>query len=150
MIEYVAIMAMAAAMPEQSAPLAPPPPSPFEVGLAQAWADGVVAGDLNKAGEMVADNVQVGRTTKYPGSTDFEIEFEGFGKAALEQQSKFLLEKLGKPTSVSCQAEASICKFEFSTKDRMLLTGVKTRHGKVAFVQFIYMTREMIMRRQGK
>lgn len=130
----------------ECAPPAPLPPSPFEADIAHSVAMALVKGAAADGSKLVAESAQIARTTKMPGS-DFQIEYQGRGRQAFVEQADYLLAKLGKPKSVECSAESSLCKFAFSKPDRMLLAGMRTRNHQVEFVQFIYMTRDMALER---
>ena len=136
------LAAAAAALP----PPAPPMPSPFEADVAQSVATSLVKGTVADGSKFVAESAQIARTTKMPGS-DFQIEYQGRGRQAFVEQADYLVAKLGKPKSVECSAESSLCKFAFNKPDRMLLAGMRTRNHQVEFVQFIYMTRDMALER---
>jgi hypothetical protein len=128
----------------------PPPPSPFEADIAAAVVNSIVQGKEGERSSPLAESIHVSRTVKYPGASDFEVEYRGQGRQAFVEQARFLVEALGRPDAASCDAESSICKFSFTEGGRFLLAGMTTRNHKVESVQFIYLTREMAARRMGK
>jgi hypothetical protein len=129
----------------------PPPPVPampaaFEPDIALSVAQSVIDGHSGEIGKLLSDKVRVVRAAKYANGSP-EIEFSGNGNTAFFDQSKIILSKTGKPTSVSCDAAKSICQFTFTEHDRFLFAAIMTRNHQVEFIQFFYSTRAMILER---
>lgn len=133
-------------------PPAPLMPAAFEPEVATAVAQSIVDGHEEMARPMLTDTVQVARSAKFATGSP-EVQFQGRGFDAFSSQSKELTTQLGRPKSVTCDAESSICKFGFNQHDRFLFATIWTRNHKVEAVHFFYSSRAMIlerMRQQGQ
>lgn len=129
----------------------PPPPSPLDRRLVDAFASNMIAGDSAAAAANVALNATVARTVRNPFKNETIIESEGKGSSTAASEANFLLAKMGRPKSVECEYQASFatCTFRFSPKTGMLLAALATRNGEIDLVQFIYATTQMVREMQA-